>query len=148
MEQTKQKVQSDESVRIEFTLSKEAFEKLKLAQELLSHAVPTQDLATFLEHICDKVIKQKTSVSATDTAANVALRLPLTRKKKVLSTQVCCQYKSPVTGRTCGNKWFAQVDHKQPKWADGDNDVSNLQRLCAQHNQLKYRREAGIVYKS
>jgi len=101
LEQTKQKAQSDESVRFEFTLSKEAFEKLKLAQELLSHAVPTQDLATFLEHLCDKVINQKTSVTtqtsiadnaptkskikqATETAnsqtnstANVALRLPL-----------------------------------------------------------------------
>ena len=166
LEQTKQKVQSDESVRVEFTLSKEAFKKLKLAQELLSHAVPTQDLATFLEHICDKVIKQKTSAqnpasvatSTTDntrvsnkglssvsvdeltitsssnndpvqikaksatvavnkrvsSAANVALAIPLARKKKVLSTQACCQYKSPITGKTCGNKWFAQVDHRQP----------------------------------
>ena len=198
LDQAKQKVQSDESVRVEFTLSKEAFEKLKLAQELLSHSVPTQDLATFLEHVCDKVIKQKTSArapaSATDAAtgtiktlpsfsgdkfavdsssssdnttfqikakpaitaineqvsvaANVALRLPLVRKKEILSTQVCCQYKSPVTGKTCGSKWFAQVDHKQPRLANGQHQVSNLQRLCAQHNQLKYRQETGIAYKS
>ena len=184
LEQTKQKVQADNSVRVEFTLSKEAFEKLKLAQELLSHAVPTQDLALFLEHVCDKVIKQRVHAvastspsvpvdklavasSSDDTsiavktkqttavankqvrvAANVAARLSLQLKRDVLATQQCCQFKSPITGKTCGNKWFAQVDHKQSRWAKGQNDPDNLQILCRQHNQLKYRQEARIVYKS
>jgi len=165
IEQPKQKVQSDESIRVEFTLSKEAFEKLKLAQELLSHSVPTQDLAIFLEHICDKVIEQKApsknkqkthpaTITRKDSDATVAadlassLSLPLPVKKKVLSIHTCCQYKSPITGKICGNKWFAQVDHKQPRWAKGQHEVSNLQRLCSQHNQLKYRQEANIVYSS
>ncbi|QDK45242.1 hypothetical protein DOM22_08775 [Bdellovibrio sp. ZAP7] len=54
-----QKVQADESVRVEFTLSKEAFAKVKIAQELLSHSLPTQDIGDFLEYLVDKVIKQK-----------------------------------------------------------------------------------------
>ena len=61
IEDAKQKVQGNESVRLEFTLSKEAFKKLKEAQEHLSHSVSTTDLATFLEYVCDKIIKQKTS---------------------------------------------------------------------------------------
>ena len=165
LEQPKQKVQSDESVRVEFTLSKEAFEKLKLAQELLSHSVPTQDLAIFLEHICDKIIKQRTpsrkpkqtdlttskrtesgAIVAVDLASSLSLPPPV--KKKILSIQTCCQYKSPITGKICGNKWFAQVDHKQPRWAHGQHGVDNLQRLCAQHNQMKYRQEARIIYKA
>ncbi|WP_413581139.1 HNH endonuclease [Bdellovibrio sp. HCB288] len=62
MQGTHKKVQADESVRFELTLTKEAFAKIKNAQELLSHAVPTQDLAVFLEYLADKVIKHRTGV--------------------------------------------------------------------------------------
>ena len=168
IESSKQKVQADDSVRIELTLSKEAFGKLKQAQELLSHAVPHQEIAMFLEHVCDKIIKQKTApkpnskiiltakpaanrrvgLSAMAPAANVAVSLSSTLKKKVLSTQACCQYKSPLTGKVCGNKWLPQVDHKHSRWAQGQNEFCNLQRLCAQHNNLKYKMEAGIAYRS
>ncbi|MES2801047.1 MAG: HNH endonuclease signature motif containing protein [Bdellovibrionota bacterium] len=148
IELNKQKVQADESVRIEFTLSKEAFEKLKQAQELLSHAVPHQELAMFLEHVCDKIIKQKTAPKLAAPAANMEATLFSTLKKKVLSTQACCQFKSPITGKVCGNKWLPQVDHKHSRWAQGQNELSNLQRLCAQHNNLKYKKESGIAYKS
>lgn len=144
IEDSRQKVQANESVRIEFTLSKEAFEKLKQAQEHLSHAVSTADLAAFLEHVCDKIIKQKTSTKPS-TATVAVESLSTSTKKKVLKAQVCCQHKSPITGRVCSAKWFRQVDHKQSKWADGSNDIENLQTLCAQHNNLKYRKETGIA---
>ena len=146
IEATRQKVQADESVRVELTLSKEAFEKLKQAQEHLSNSVSSGDLAVFLEYVCDKIIKQKTTTRAS--TATVAVKsLSQVLKKKVLMTQTCCQYKSPITGKICGTKWFRQVDHKQSKWANGQNETENLQTLCAQHNNLKYRKEAGITYK-
>ena len=43
---TTQKVQADESVRIELTLPKEVYEKLQRAQALLSSAVPTKDVVS------------------------------------------------------------------------------------------------------
>ncbi|MBO9668346.1 MAG: hypothetical protein J7501_16220 [Bdellovibrio sp.] len=58
------KTQADESVRIELTLSKEGYAKVKRAQELLSHVMPYQDLTQFLEYLAEKVIKQKTFSSA------------------------------------------------------------------------------------
>ena len=61
LQATHQKIQADESVRVELTLSKEAFAKVKKAQELLSHSVTTQDLSQFLEFLADKVIQQKTA---------------------------------------------------------------------------------------
>ncbi|MBO9668844.1 MAG: hypothetical protein J7501_18750, partial [Bdellovibrio sp.] len=57
-----QKVQADESVRIELTLSKDAYAKVKHAQALLSHLMPHQDLTQFLEYLAEKVIEQKTFV--------------------------------------------------------------------------------------
>jgi|GEM_PF-759809 HNH endonuclease. len=59
---SKKTKQADGSTRHEFTLSPEVEAKLLKAQALLSHAVPTQDVAEFLEYLCDKVIQQKTSV--------------------------------------------------------------------------------------
>lgn len=62
--QTKQIHQADESVRLELTLSKSQYEKLEKAKELLSHSVPTGNLASFLEYLTDKVIQQKTKISS------------------------------------------------------------------------------------
>ena len=54
--------QADDSVRLEITLSKSQYEKLKQAQALLSHAVPSNHLADFIEYVSGRVIKQKTGV--------------------------------------------------------------------------------------
>ncbi len=158
-----QKIQADESVRVEFTLSKEAFEKIKHAQELLSHSVTTQDLGQFLEYLSEKVIRQKTGLradtrnqsenanaTATTTTATVAVKKTPSLKvvKQLRNRQQCCQYIDPDTGRRCESKWFSQVDHKQSRWAGGGHQVENLQILCAGHNKLRYRKEAGLCYLS
>ncbi|WP_413578256.1 HNH endonuclease [Bdellovibrio sp. HCB290] len=171
---TYKKVHADESVRVEFTLTKEAFAKIKNAQEILSHAVPTQDLAVFLEYLADKVIKQKAgrtkenapvhkanfeskdkmpniaNLSELDeVTANVAVNitdrsLTSANKRIIFKKQPCCQWVDPQSGRRCESKWLLQIDHKQSRWAQGSNQLGNLQVLCAAHNKLKYMREAGI----
>lgn len=157
VESSCQRVQADESVRVEFTLSKEAFAKIQQAQELLSHAVPTQNLAVFLEYLSDKVIKQKIGtksskavVNSRKSTANVAVNssLSVATKRELFQQQACCQWRDPKTGRACQNKWMLQVDHKRSRWASGSHDIQNLRLLCANHNKLKYRQEAGIRYLS
>lgn len=152
---TKQKVQADESVRIELTLSKEAYEKLQRAQNLVSGAVADKDVASFIEYISDKIIQQRAS-SAGETNVEPQPRnrvkvpaktfsLPMW-KRQTHAKQECCQYKDPITGKVCGSERFLQVDHKRSRWANGGNEAENLQILCAGHNRLKYRKEAGIVH--
>ena len=160
---TTQKVQADESVRIELTLPKEVYEKLQRAQALLSSAVPTKDVVSFIEYVSDKIIKQRASAderinqkketkpfSKKVARARVAIpaktfSLPMW-KRQAHTKQSCCQYKDPVTGKICGSQRFLQVDHKTSRWANGSNSTDNLQILCAGHNGLKYRLEAGITY--
>jgi len=67
-------------------------------------------------------------------------------RKFVLNRDQCCQFKDPKTGKICGNIRFLQTDHVQSIWAGGTNDPENLQALCAQHNQFKYRMEAGYTH--
>lgn len=148
---TTQKVQADESVRIELTLNKEAYEKLQKAQALLSNAVGDRDLVSFLNYVSEKIIQQRSSVKNTTrrTSSNSApilaktFSLPM-RKREVYAKHSCCQYKDPSTGKICGSNHFLQVDHIHSKWAGGSDESNNLQILCASHNRLKYRKEVGI----
>jgi hypothetical protein len=86
------------------------------------------------------------NLSAVTTVAGAAKRKFISSriKKQVLNKDCCCQYKDPSTGRTCGSTRFTQVDHRHSVWAGGSNDIANLQILCFQHNQHKYRRESFL----
>lgn len=181
-QETVSKTQSDESVRVELTLSKELHDKIQRAQELLSHSLPSGDLVQFLEFVSERIIKQKTSLrnkkedvknesrsgwkkeKAKETkkemkqnyksmdhnisehepgfTATVAVRA--STYKNILMEQKCCQFKD-ATGKQCNSRWHLQVDHIQPRWAGGGNEIENLQILCAQHNRLKYRKESRLV---
>lgn len=151
VEMTTKSVQADDSVRVSLTLSKELAAKVQKAQELLSHSLESNDLVAYLEYLTDKVIKQKTSVRTATVAVgsdqrktNVSAGFSARTKKVILKQQQFCQHKDPQSGKECGSRWFLQIDHKQSRWAGGGNILQNAQVLCAQHNNLKYRKEAGI----
>ncbi len=65
-----EKTQADDSVRLEITLSKSQYEKLKQAQALISHAVPSNQIVDFIEYVSDKVIKQKTTATVASVKKN------------------------------------------------------------------------------
>lgn len=71
--ETRRSVQKDESVRFEITVSREVAEMIERAQALVSHAVPSKNLAEFLEYVSQKIIQQKSQP-------------PRERKQKVKST--------------------------------------------------------------
>lgn len=146
------KIQCDGSVRFEITLSKELHERLKQAQALVSHAVPSGDITEFLDYVAGRIIKQKTSVRGPGDSG-VALsykadggpkHFSLSVKKNTLGDQKCCQYTDPITHKKCNSNWFLQVDHRHPRWAGGTGAPENAQILCGMHNRLKYRRECGV----
>ena len=150
----------DESVTLTITFSKEQMAVLKQAQDLIAHAVPEKNWAEAITYLAQKEVDRRTQSrndkpqSATGKptpAAGVAVgkipsRKPLlnTTKKVILRRDKCCQYKDKTTGKICGSTRFLQADHRQPIWAGGDDKPDNLQILCAQHNQHKYRQESFL----
>lgn len=102
------------------------------------------------------VVKQNAAISTVNNAPNCMGNLvdavPVvpnkalnnTSKKIILNRDKCCQYKDKTTGKICGGTRFLQTDHRQSVWADGTNELKNLQALCAQHNQHKYRKESFL----
>nr|WP_295902901.1 HNH endonuclease signature motif containing protein [uncultured Bdellovibrio sp.] len=152
IEATTQVIQANESIRLSLTISKELADKIQQAQALLSHTISSNDIVDYLEYVTDRVIKQKTSVRPRPqeevTATMEVKPFSARTRKTVINKDKCCQYKDPSTGKQCGNRWFLQVDHKQSRWANGKSTVANAQVLCSQHNQMKYRQEAGFKYLS
>lgn len=94
----------------------------------------------------------KNDVKAMFTAALEGRRVnksvtPKTRRE-ILARDLCCQFKDPVTGKQCRSTYGAyglQVDHRHSLWAGGDSSHGNLQNLCFQHNQYKYKKEANLI---
>ncbi len=74
--------------------------------------------------------------------------VPLKTRKEIFKRDQSCQWttqtknlKGQIQKTKCGSRFQLQVDHIKPKWQDGDNNVQNLQLLCATHNKLKYQLE-------
>lgn len=160
-----QRVQKDESFRLEITISKELNEKLQQCRDLASQKIQQermdQTLASVIEVLADLYLKSKTTGSLKEKSAveRVVAGLvvtsavefkpanktitPLTRRL-ILQRDKCCQYRDPNTGKICGSLRNPQVDHKTSRWAGGTNEYQNLQQLCASHNRLKYRKEVQL----
>ncbi len=142
----KKHTQRDESVRIEFTFSKEEMELLKKAQELLSHKTGGNLKNTVLEMAQKTVISSELKKSkvgshaaAGSTATVAAKSVTPKLKREILNRDQVCQYKNKETGKICGSKHFLEIDHIQPKFAQGNNEVKNLRALCKNHNIYRYQ---------
>jgi hypothetical protein len=70
--------------------------------------------------------------------------IPVAVQREVFTRDKCCQYRYSSTGKCCGSHWQLQVDHIQPIWADGTNDLTNLRVLCAKHNRQIYKEQSGL----
>lgn len=142
IQETKWTTQQDSSVRIELTISRELAERIERAQGLISHAVPSKDLASFLEYVSLQIIKQKTKAlrpKSKQSTAKAALRIASI--KSVSQTVHRAIRKAQPTCINCGSAWFPQTDHRKARWLGGDNSADNLQTLCGPCNRAKYYRE-------
>ena len=151
----RQRVQQDESVRLEITISKELFEKLNRCRDLASHQIANEadsySFSALFEVLANNYLK-KTQVREKEVSNSAPLEkvekinktLTPRAKRLILNRDKCCQYKDPATGKKCGATFLAQTDHKSSRWAGGNHAPGNLQILCAGHNQLKYRKESQL----
>ncbi len=164
----KKRTQKDESVRIELTFLKSEMAMLRRAQEILSNktggGLKDTILAMAEKVVASREVKVQLSepecqvksgeinnranlhemtnkAMKNNSAATVAVNKTLTPKTKnvILSRDQSCQFKSPLTGQICGNKFHLEIDHIQPRYAKGSHAHDNLRVLCRQHNQFRYR---------
>jgi hypothetical protein len=147
---------------LELTFTKSQIEKLKRAKEVLSHKLPQSNWSELFCELAEEFLKRKdltrqkpkrdevkgNSDPTTSTVEAAIGRKPIVRayipiktKREIFQRDQCCQWRNKNTGKICGSKYLLQLDHIQPRWANGSNDRANLQLLCGIHNRLKYKQE-------
>ena len=155
----KQKIQSDESVRLEITLSKDEMETIDRVKDLISHMHPNPTWAEIINYLAREFVKRKDPLKKkTTSAAEVMTRqksgvgeatpadqsrfISAEKRRAISHRDKSCRWKCGT--EVCGSTFQLQIDHIQPVWAGGGNEVENLQALCSIHNQLKYKNESRI----
>jgi hypothetical protein len=132
----------------EYVADKVIQQKSKLVEKrkyIKKSGVSIESEGSFVERSeSSKGIKSNTGLKSA--FGSIRKAIPAGIERQVFRRDQYCQHKDPKTGKKCATKWKLQTDHIVPVWAGGDNSLSNLQLLCAGHNQAKYRKEAGIRY--
>jgi membrane-associated HD superfamily phosphohydrolase len=145
--------QQDDSVRIELSIPRELYDQIMRCREHASHKIYQANLPQTMEsafkilsdfYIAENKLMDESSPIAEKSTEKINKTLTQKTRRDVIVRDKCCQYKDPKTGQMCGSKYFEQVDHRTSQWAGGNHVKTNLQVLCANHNQFKYRKESQL----
>jgi len=136
--------------RVEFTASSDFCEKLERARELLSHSLPSGDLATLLERALDELIERE--VRRHQGAGKPRKRRELQLGSRHVPVEVArvvwerdgfrCAFVD-AEGRRCSERRFLTLEHRIPFAFGGLPTPENLCLHCAPHNAYTAREEFG-----
>ena len=144
-----------ERYKIQFTVSRQTYERLRRAQDLLRHAVPDGDPAVIFERALALLVTElersktgatdrpRTTRPGTSRRANAASRhVPAAAKRVVWQRDGGrCRFTGP-QGR-CPATAFLEYHHVVPFAAGGETSVENLELRCRSHNQYEADRYFG-----
>lgn len=131
-----------ERYEVRFTASAETCAKLKRAQDLLRHAVPSGDTAAIVDRALTLLVAdlERRKFAATDRprprrAASVSQRRPPADVRRAVSRRDTdrCAYVSK-NGRRCEERGFLEFHHVIPYAMGGETTVANLELRCRAHN--------------
>jgi len=142
-----------ERFALQVTLTKSTHDKLRRAQELLSHALPSGEIAQVLDRALDELIsklekrrfattqrpgKPRRSKSARHVPAHV-------RRAVSERDRYQCTFVSE-SGRRCTERRFLEYDHVHPVARGGEATIENTRLRCRAHNQYEAERIYGAGF--
>jgi hypothetical protein len=131
-----------ERYEVRFTATAEMRERLRLAQDLLGHAVPSGDLAQIVDRaltvLIDELLRRKFAATPHPRRnrgqAEDSDHIPAdVRRAAYVKDAGRCSFVS-TDGRRCGERRFIEFHHVIPRAADGKATVENIQLRCRAHN--------------
>jgi hypothetical protein len=128
---SKIRVQSDGSVRVETTFSKEEWEVITRAKETVSHSVPSGELNQVLTYCARFTTAKKnfsTSLREVKPRQSHELKsqgVSRASRRLVFQRDKFCQHRD-ADERLCESRYQLQVDHIISRWLGGSNEVENL----------------------
>ncbi len=139
---------------LQVTLSQETHDKLRYAQALLGHAVPSGDIAQVLERALDALIgrlEKRRFAACAQSRPRTGLRrggsnprsIPARVRREVWQRdQGRCTFVSD-RGRRCEAVRFLEFDHVTPVARGGESNLAGLRLRCRAHNQHAAERVFG-----
>jgi hypothetical protein len=133
-----------ERYKVQFTVGADTIEKLRRAQELLRHRVPTGDVAVVFDRALTVLLEQleKTKAATTEHprasrgAAQGSRRIPAAVRRQVWARDGGrCAFVG-ACGR-CTERGFLEFHHVRPYAAGGEATVTNIELRCRAHNQYE-----------
>jgi hypothetical protein len=138
---------------LQATIPQRAHDKLRYAQALLGHAVPTGDLAEVLERAIDALItqveKQKLGVGSRQRpgrASSDPRYIPPDVRRKVWERDGArCAFIGE-GGHRCGAEKRLEFHHDDPVAIGGEATVDKIQLRCRAHNQFEAECDFGASF--
>lgn len=135
------------------TLDRATYERLRHAQELLSHAVPSGNVAQVFDRALVALIGQlerrKCGHGTRSNARRHVARsrsIPPSIKKAVWDRDGGqCTFVG-VDGHRCGSKKFLEIDHVEPFARNAEATANGLRLRCRTHNQYEAERVFGSEF--
>jgi hypothetical protein len=140
---------------VQVTLGARTLDKLRRAQELLSHQIPSGDVAAVLDRALDALIHklERTKLAATEMPRLNKRRpntnpryIPAEVKRAVRERDGDrCTYVG-TDGRRCEERRFLEFDHVLEVARGGQPTVEGLRLRCRPHNQFTAEQTFGAVF--
>ena len=130
-----------ERYRVQFTMSREAHDKLRRAQDLLRHTIPTGDPAAIIERALTVLIEdlEKRKLAAVSrprpgkSSPADSRHVPASVRREVWTRDNGrCAFVG--TNGRCAERGFLEFHHVVPFAAGGDTTPENLELRCRAHN--------------
>jgi hypothetical protein len=130
---------------IRFTARTETREKLRQAQDLLRHAIPTGDLAEVIDRALTALLEDlaRKKFAATErpraggnTASGGRHIAAKVRRAVWLRDRGACAFVGK-SGRRCNERAFVEFHHVEPYGIGGEATVENIQLRCRAHNAFE-----------
>lgn len=143
-----------ERFRLQLIIGKSTLEKLRQAQAMLSHAVPSGDEVQILDRALDALILTLEKQKCGATAVRMLRRRPSIRKRHIpadVRRAVWARDGRQCTfvgknGKRCGSRRFLEFDHIEPVARGGKATVNGIRLRCRAHNQFEAERVFGIEF--
>jgi hypothetical protein len=145
-----------ERLLLQLTISESTYAKIRYAQDLLSHAVPSGDMANVLDRALDTLIRDlekrkfgaKASRKSQPRARTSSRYVPAHVRRGVWERdQGRCTFVSS-SGRRCATRKFLEFDHVEPVARGGEASVVGMRLRCRAHNQYEAERVFGADFMS
>jgi hypothetical protein len=142
---------SPDRYRLQLTIGVETLEKLRLARDMLRHAIPSGDEAAVLDRaltalLSDLARKKFAAADAPRPSRGTApgsRHIPAEVKRAVwLRDLGRCAFVG-TGGRRCAERAFVEFHHVHPHALGGEATVSNIRLRCRRHNGYEARADFG-----